>query len=143
MFVRVRLVNEPTAGGAGFVSSQFWPAAAAIWTASVLALALSPHMEQGWLMKTFGDKALHGAAFTVGAVTWIRTIERSPRFSQWGAIAAGSGAALIIGIAIEIFQEYIPGRSADIRDFASDVAGVLLAWLILRFFPNGRSRMDA
>lgn len=132
MFVRVLLVNEPTVGGAEFFSGRFWPAAAAVWTASVLALALSPHTEQGWLMKTFGDKALHGAAFTIGAVTWIQTIILSPRVSLWGAFASGSAAALAVGAAIEAFQNYVPGRSADIRDFAADVAGVLLALVILR-----------
>jgi len=107
-----------------------------VWTASVLALALSPQVEQGWLMKTFGDKVLHGAAFTLGAVVWIRTIELSPRFSLWGAIAAGSAAALIVGAAIEVLQSYVPGRMADVRDLASDAAGILLALLLLSLRPR-------
>jgi VanZ family protein len=134
VFVRVLLVSETTSGGAGFVSGRFWPAAAAVWTASVLALALSPHMEHSWLMKTFGDKLLHGAAFTIGAIIWIRTIELSPHVSLWGAFTSGSVAALAVGAAIEVFQSYVPGRSADIRDFGADVAGVLLALVVLRLF---------
>jgi len=129
-------VNPPSSGGLVFLSSRFWPAAAAVWTASVLALALSPQVEQGWLMKTFGDKVLHGAAFTLGAVVWIRTIELSPRFSLWGAIAAGSAAALIVGAAIEVLQSYVPGRMADVRDLASDAAGILLALLLLSLRPR-------
>ena len=125
-------MNETVSEGVGFASPRFWPAAAAVWTASVLALALSPQVEQSWLVKTFGDKLLHGAAFTVGAVVWIRTIELSPRVTQWGAIAAGSAAALMVGVAIEVLQGYVPGRTADIRDFASDVIGVLLALAILQ-----------
>jgi VanZ family protein len=132
VFVRVLLVNQTASGGLGFLSARFWPAAAAVWTASVLALALSPHVEPSWLLRTFGDKALHGAAFAVGAAVWVRTIELSSRFSSWGAIGAGSAAALMVGAAIEILQSYIPGRTADVRDLAADVAGILFALLLLR-----------
>jgi VanZ family protein len=130
--LRVLLVNQVSSGGLGFLSSRFWPAAAAVWTASVLALALSPQVEPGWLLRTFGDKVLHGAAFTVGAAVWVCTIGLSSRFSSWGAIGAGSVAALMVGAAIEILQSYIPGRTADVRDLASDVAGILFALLLLR-----------
>ena len=143
MFLRVWLVNETSFGGLGFLSKLFWPSAAAIWTAAVLALALSPQVEQSWLLKTFGDKVLHGAAFTVGAVFWIRTIGLWPRLTFAGSLAAGSVAALIVGAAIEVFQSYVPGRTSDIRDLASDAAGVLLALLFLFAFPRARPRSSA
>jgi VanZ family protein len=143
VLVRVLLVNQTASGGLGFLSSRFWPAAAAVWTASVLALALSPQVEPGWLMKTFGDKLLHGAAFAAGAVVWIRTIGLSSRFSLWGAIAAGSGAALMVGAAIEVLQSYVPGRRADVRDLAADVAGILLGLALLSLRPRLRPRISA
>lgn len=129
-------MNQAASGGLGFLSSRFWPAAAAVWTASVLALALSPQVEQSWLLETFGDKVLHAAAFIVGAVVWIRTIGLSRRFSFWGAAAAGSGAALMLGAAIEYLQSFVPGRMADVRDLASDVVGILLALALLCMRPR-------
>lgn len=91
-------------------------------------------------MKTFGDKVLHGVAFTVGAVTWIRTIQLLPRLTVNGAMGAGSAAALVVGAAIEGFQSFIPGRSADARDLASDAVGVLFALLILWIFGGWKQK---
>jgi VanZ family protein len=138
VLLRVPLVSEASSAGLGFLSHRFWPAAASLWTASVLALALGPQAEQSWLLKTFGDKLLHGAAFTVGAVIWIRTIELWPRLSFAGSLAGGSVAALIVGAAIELLQRYVPGRTPDIRDLASDAAGILLALLFLALLPRAR-----
>jgi VanZ family protein len=136
VLVRVLLVSDSSSGGIGFLSSRFWPAAAAVWTASVLALALSPQVEPSWLLRTFGDKALHAAAFTVGGIVWIRTIGLSSRFSVWGASAAGSTAALMLGAAIEAVQKHIPGRTADVRDFAADLAGILVSLAVLSLRPR-------
>lgn len=110
-----------------FFSPRFWPAAAALWTAAVIALALSPQVESGWLMKTFGDKVLHAVAFAVGAVTWINTIGASGRVRQSTALLWGAVVALFFGALVEHLQGYVPLRQADIRDFFADAAGVLLA----------------
>jgi len=109
----------------------FWPAAAALWTAAVLALALSPDVRSSWLVQTLGDKILHGAAFTVGGVFWIRALETAPRLTRAGAWVAGTLAALLIGLAIEILQSYVPTRKADSRDFVADLLGVLVALVYL------------
>jgi VanZ family protein len=110
-----------------FFHSTFWTAATVIWTASVLALALSPNGGSDWMMQTFGDKLVHSAAFVVGGFLWVKTIEVTLRLSRWRTMAVGTVLALVIGIAIEVLQSYIPTRSADVRDFEADVVGVLLA----------------
>lgn len=110
-----------------FFSPRFWPAAAALWTAAVIALALSPQVESSWLMKTFGDKVLHAVAFAVGAVTWINTIGASGRVRMSTALLWGAVAALFVGALVEHLQGYVPFRRADVRDFMADAVGVFLA----------------
>jgi VanZ family protein len=111
--------------------AAFWPAAAALWTAAVLALALSPDARSSWLVKTLGDKILHAGAFTIGGVIWIKALETSPKLTRAGAWIAGMVAALLIGIAIELLQRYVPTRSSDARDFLADILGVLVAVIYL------------
>ena len=111
--------------------AAFWPAAAALWTAAVLALAAVPTSRTSWLIKTLGDKILHASAFTVGGVIWIKALETSQTLTRAGAWVAGIVAALLVGIAIELLQRYIPTRSADPRDFMADILGVLAAAIYL------------
>ncbi|RPH95992.1 hypothetical protein EHM69_02630 [candidate division KSB1 bacterium] len=136
------MTDSPQSLRFAFHSGYFWPATAALWTAAVFALALSPGADKSWLMKTFGDKILHGAAFSIGALVWVKTIHVLPRFSLGSAMAFGSTASLIVGAAIELLQRYIPGRKCDIRDFASDLIGVLLALLLLAVFRSPKSRRN-
>ncbi len=125
-------MSEPVADNASrWFPASFWPAAAALWTAAVLALALSPDVRSSWLIKTLGDKILHAGAFTVGGVIWIKALETSPKLTRAGAWIAGTVAALLVGIAIELLQRYVPTRSADARDFLADILGVLVAVIYL------------
>jgi VanZ family protein len=114
-----------------FFDSTFWTAASALWTAAVLALALSPMGGSSWVMDTFGDKFAHAFAFVVGGVLWVKTIETISRLSRWGTMILGTVATLVVGVAIEILQSYIPSRQADMRDFEADVVGVLLALALI------------
>jgi VanZ family protein len=108
-----------------FFVRKFWMVAAVLWTGGVLALALSPSQNPSWLLKTFGDKVLHGFAFTVGGLLWAKTLESlRPLHRIWAAIV-GACVALTVGVAIELLQRYVPGRSCDLLDFWADVIGVL------------------
>jgi VanZ family protein len=82
-------------------------------------------------MKTLGDKILHASAFTVGGVIWIKALETSSKLTRAGAWIAGTVAALLVGIAIELLQRYVPTRSSDARDFLADLIGVLVAVIYL------------
>jgi VanZ family protein len=125
-------VNEPPVRNfPPLLPPTFWPPAAALWTAAVLALALSPDARSSWIMKTLGDKILHAGAFTVGGIIWIKTLETAPRLTRVGAWTAGTVMALLVGIAIELLQRYVPTRSADARDFLADIVGVLVAIIYL------------
>ena len=129
---RTPRMSEPVADETPrLLPAAFWPAAAALWTAAVLALALSPDVRSSWLVKTLGDKILHCGAFTVGGIIWIKALETSPKLTRAGAWIAGTVAALLVGIAIELLQRYVPTRSADARDFLADILGVLVAVIYL------------
>ncbi|MDD5087676.1 MAG: VanZ family protein [bacterium] len=126
-----------------FFSPRFWVISAAFWTTAVIALATSPDLQSSWIMKTMGDKVIHGLAFAVGAVVWVQAIESSGRVRITTAMTYGSAAVLLIGVAIELLQRYVPRRSADIRDFLADVAGVLFALLALAVLGWCRRRSSA
>jgi VanZ family protein len=116
-----------------FFRTRFWMLAATLWTVAVLLLALTPTHKNSWLLRTFGDKALHAAAFTVGCLLWAKSLEAlRPLHRIWAALA-GACVALSIGVIIELLQKYIPGRASDLSDFWADVIGVLpsLAYLTL------------
>jgi VanZ family protein len=113
-----------------FFSSFFWTAASGLWTAGVLALALGPTRHQAWLMKTFGDKVLHAAAFTVGCYLWGMALGSMPAYRRSAPFAAAV-ISLVIGIAIEALQQLTPSRSTDSSDVVADVAGILPALALL------------
>lgn len=112
---------------AHFFHPRFWTATAALWTAAIFALALTPDVTGGWLMKTVGDKVLHGAAFAVGCLLWAKALRSNPRLPPMTTVIAGAFIALIIGLAVELFQSYVPGRFADPADIVANALGVIPA----------------
>jgi VanZ family protein len=110
-----------------FFHPRLWGAAAAIWTAAVFALALTPNAQGGWLTKTLGDKVLHGFAFFVGCFLWARTLQVNSRWPRITTVIVGALISVAIGFAVEAFQIYIPSRQADMWDILADCLGVLPA----------------
>lgn len=124
-----------------FFHSRFWSAAAALWTAGVLAMALTPDAKSGWLMKTLGDKILHGFAFGVGCLLWAQALRTNPKLPRMTTALIGAIIAIVVGITVEALQKYVPSRTSDLRDIIADVAGVLpaLAYLtLLELFRRGK-----
>ena len=116
-----------------FFHPRFWSAAAALWTAGVLAMALTPDAKSSWLMKTLGDKILHGFAFGVGCLFWAQALRSNPKLPRMTTALIGATIAIAVGVAVEGLQKYVPSRTSDLRDIYADVAGVLpaLAYLTL------------
>lgn len=69
------------------------------------------------------DKVLHLSAYTVVAAVAAFGRERKSR-----ALLFGVGLFLL-GIALELFQAFVPGRTPDIFDQAANTAGVCLGIL--------------
>ena len=95
-----------------------------------MALALGPTRKQEWLLATFGDKALHAAAFAIGCYLWGKSLAALPGFRRSAPLAA-AGVALAVGLLIEWLQSFTPTRSTEMADILADVAGILPAVLLL------------
>ncbi len=108
----------------------------------MLAIALGPQSGHAWLMKTFGDKLLHGAAFTIGCYCWGRGIEGSPALRKSAPLVAGA-IALVVGILIEYLQSYVPSRQSDIYDILADIGGIVPAMVLLTFHRGKRALENA
>lgn len=77
-----------------------------------------------------GDKALHALAFAVLAIHMGMCRYR------WGRSLGIFLFLLTYGLLIEVTQLFIPYRSFDVIDLASDLAGVLLGLVCLRYAPD-------
>jgi len=125
-------VNRPGPGvrrnpGLGTV---FWGAAAVTWTACVLGMAVSPLSRMAWAMESMSDKTLHGAAFAVGAILWIRTLRDRAR-RPLSPLLGGAMIAFSVGLLIEFLQRYVPGRTPEAGDLVANAVGVAIGALFM------------
>jgi VanZ family protein len=134
-------VSQPASAAARKILRVAWPLLTLIWTIVVLILALTPDADKLWVYQTFSDKILHAAAFAAGGLLWIKAVEALSRWKLVWAILLGSVAVLGLGIAIEILQRNIPGRSSDFFDFLSDALGLGIGLLILWGFEALQNRL--
>ena len=78
------------------------------------------------------DKVAHAIFFLMlTAVLWLAFKRRL----VWAA-----GVALLLGVADELHQAFLPDRTVGLDDWLADVVGVLLAVTILRVRTGARSR---
>ena len=102
---------------------------AAIWAAVLFLLSELPpeDIPGGW---AFGDKVAHlGAYFVLGAtLAWAALRVRRGR----GVFFVFLG--VLYGATDELHQAFVPGRDPSVGDWMADVAGVLMGFLLLRFF---------
>lgn len=83
------------------------------------------------------DKVAHfGAYAALGALLWWAAAGLAARTAAAVAVALGG----LYGAADEVHQRFVPGRSADIRDWAADLAGVAAAVAIAWALSRRRSR---
>lgn len=104
---------------------------AAIWTAVILGLLISP--DDGlprfpWLDFPHADKLIHATLFAIGSVLWVtgfgkRTIMEQPQKVSMSVILW----ILSMGSLTEYLQHCcVPSRSGDLIDLLADVAGGLI-----------------
>ena len=101
-------------GGAG--ARPAWALLFVVLLAWVLVAALSPEPRGPGLGL---DKANHVAAFAALALSGLLAAGARARQAAW--LATG---LLMLGIAIEIAQARIPGRSPELLDVLADAAGI-------------------
>lgn len=107
---------------------------AMLWHAS----SREPVVTGGGVLRGLAYNGLHVVAYAVLATAWILALTRQ---EMLGVAAAGRRCARIAcllaiayGIADEVHQSFVPGRTASFGDVFSDVCGAALAGLLVRRF---------
>jgi VanZ family protein len=111
------------------------------WLPALAWMAVIFWLSSGELPPTGGfeipDKVAHfGAWFILGGLAW------------WGAARLGLGRATVVAIIVpalygavdEIHQRFVPGRSADVRDWLADAAGAVCAAVALALIAGRRQK---
>jgi len=86
------------------------------------------------------DKIAHFTAYAILAALLL-----------WAAAPLGPGAALAVAFVVatvygasdEFHQYYVPGRSADVRDWLTDVAGAAVAVGVIALMRRRRAPPDS
>ena len=93
----------------------------AAWAAFVLAVVAGCLVPADCLpSRLSGDKLLHLASYALLALP-VATVA-----SSWEQAAAGAVILLVTGLAVEIAQHFVPGRSFCVRDLLANAAGVAI-----------------
>lgn len=86
------------------------------------------------------DKLVHAAAYALlGAVLWWAL----PLPVPWGRAFLVVGAGLLVALALEALQAYVPTRSVSIGDLVADFVGLVLAVVPLAVVTTWRAQRGA
>lgn len=92
---------------------MYWLYAA--YTLLILVFSLMPTSGETIL---FLDKLVHGLAYT--GMAWLGLATFRSHRARWVA----TGFAVLLGIAVELIQRYIPGRSSSWADELANLIGI-------------------
>ncbi len=97
------------------------PVLIAAWSALALAVVAGCLVPADRLPDRLpNDKLLHLVSYAVLALP-VATVA-----STWEQAAAGAVILLVTGLAVEIAQHFVPGRSFCVRDLLANAAGVAI-----------------
>ena len=83
-----------------------------------------PHPPSGLPLDKLAHFAMYGVLGTVAALCWRRA-DRTP------TAFAVALCAILVGAADELHQRSVPGRSAELADWAADIAGVAVGFSLV------------
>jgi VanZ family protein len=110
---------------------------AILYAAAILAVSCIPNLKSPEIRFLTKDKVAHFLEYAIFAFLTFRSFAHLSGRSRTATVALMT-LLLLAGFAVvdELLQGFIPGRHADIRDYAADLAGgslvVILLWLIRR-----------
>lgn len=78
-----------------------------------------------------GDKAAHAVIYLGLALLVFRSTVRSPLAGYRWPYVQSFVLAVLYGVTDEFHQKFVPGRTMDVIDWLSDIAGVLLALILI------------
>jgi VanZ family protein len=113
--------------GARFWSFRVWPAV--LDAALILVIGSLPVAPPG--AQRFSDKTLHCIAF--GILAWLacRAFRYFSPEVPGRALGFGFASSVALGGGLELWQAFLPYRSAEFLDFVADAVGALIAVLII------------
>lgn len=106
------------------------------FVAIVVLLSVTPGIERpgdsifSWLVihtATPLQKALHVGIYALLALLWMWTLD--PLESRWLRAAIALAITVAIGVILEWYQTYVPGRYGTITDVMLNVIGAILGLL--------------
>ena len=110
---------------------------AILYAAAILAVSCIPNLKTPEIRFLTKDKVAHFLEYAIFAFLTFRSLAHLSGRSRTGTVALLT-LLLLAGFAVvdELLQGFIPGRHADIRDCAADLAGgslvVIILWLSRR-----------
>lgn len=84
------------------------------------------------------DKVVHASLFAVIAML----LALSRKQLTWHWLVCSVFLAAGVGALDEIHQHFLPGRSADIRDFCADVMGAMAGAALMKLFKKNTSSLS-
>jgi VanZ family protein len=108
-----------------------WPA----WLCTLLILVIGSIPQGPPGAQRLNDKLLHFVGFAFAAWLWGRACR-----ALWPAAPArthavrGGLASTVLGALLELWQAFLPYRSAELLDWVADALGALLAALLMAAF---------
>lgn len=107
---------------------RFWEAAATIWSAVVIGLAVSPLRNVDLITAPISDKVLHAIAFLFGTMIWAGALENQSK--QIKSVSLAGGVCFALGGIIELLQTQTATRTAESGDLIADVVGIVIGGII-------------
>lgn len=110
---------------------QVWPA----WLCTLLVLLVGSIPQGPPGAQRLNDKVLHFIGFGLIAWLWCRACRYlAPAAPIWTAALRGGLASAALGALLELWQAFLPYRSAELLDWVADALGALLAALLTAAF---------
>lgn len=100
---------------------RLWRVFGMALVALVVVLSLMPPVPGADIGQA--DKAAHGIVYAV-LMAWFAQLDES-----FEARHAWAAAFAVLGIVLELGQQFTPGRSFDVLDMIANAAGVVLGWI--------------
>lgn len=106
---------------------QVWPA----WLCTLLILVVGSIPQGPPGAQRLNDKLLHFIGFGIVAWLWCRACRHLfPAASAHRAALRGALASTVLGALLELWQAFLPYRSAELLDWLADALGAVLGALL-------------
>ena len=97
----------------------------------IISLGEVPHLQPP-IKFPQSDKLFHALEFGALGTLLSRALKGSmPRLNPWVVFLVTTVCGALVGCCDEYFQQFVPGRESSALDLAADVAGTVLAQLVL------------